>query len=94
MLKDDVAAASGDVAVEDRAAVIDLLGDPTDLAGVEVGVAELELDVFALVGEEQHAPPRTTAIITPVMPTRIAERAFICGPRATGMCRLSWRQRG
>ena len=55
MLKDDVAAASGDVAVEDRAAVIDLLGDPTDLAGVEVGVAELELDVFALVGEEQHA---------------------------------------
>ena len=55
VLKDDVAAASGDVAVEDRAAVIDLLGDPTDLAGVEVGVAELELDVFALVGEEQHA---------------------------------------
>lgn len=55
VLKDDVAAASGDVAVEDRAAVVDLLGDPTDLSGVEVGVAELELDVFALVGEEQHA---------------------------------------
>ena len=45
MVEEVHAAASGDVAVEDRAAVVDLLGDPTDLAGVEVRVAELELDL-------------------------------------------------